>query len=171
MPQPQQRGIQAMSAIYTTAHGNTSPTQWARPGIEPTSSWILVRFVNLWVMKGTPCLFVFNESCNVYFSLDFFFFVCIFFFFATQTVSGSSWARDRTYTTQQQPEPQWWERRILSPIGHQRTPYIHRSFWWCCDWDTKEASSPWVTCCFCVFSWAPRLAMTIPNVRRTVKEY
>ena len=30
---------------YTTAHGNTrSLTHWARPGIEPASSWILVRF-------------------------------------------------------------------------------------------------------------------------------
>ena len=31
---------------YTTAHGNTrSLTHWARPEIEPSSSWILVRFV------------------------------------------------------------------------------------------------------------------------------
>ena len=30
---------------YTTAHGNTkSSTHWSRPGIEPTSSWIVVRF-------------------------------------------------------------------------------------------------------------------------------
>jgi len=26
---------------------------WARPGIEPTSSWMLVRFVNCWVTTGT----------------------------------------------------------------------------------------------------------------------
>ena len=33
----------AASATYTTAHGNGgSLTCWARPGIEPTSSWILV---------------------------------------------------------------------------------------------------------------------------------
>ena len=31
----------------TTAHGNTgSLTHWARPGIEPVSSWILVRFIS-----------------------------------------------------------------------------------------------------------------------------
>ena len=36
-----------MSATYITAHGNTgSLTHWVRPGIEPTSSWMLVRFVS-----------------------------------------------------------------------------------------------------------------------------
>ena len=34
-------------STYTTAHGNTaSLTHWARPGTEPTSSWILVGFVS-----------------------------------------------------------------------------------------------------------------------------
>ena len=43
--QPMQ--IQALSATYTTAHGNTrSLTHWVRPGIEPASSWIPVRFVS-----------------------------------------------------------------------------------------------------------------------------
>ena len=33
------------SATYTTAHSNAgSLTHWVRPGIEPVSSWILVRF-------------------------------------------------------------------------------------------------------------------------------
>ena len=42
----QPRQIWATSATYTTTHGNAgSLTHWARPGIEPTSSWILVRFV------------------------------------------------------------------------------------------------------------------------------
>ena len=32
---------------YTTAHSNArSLTLWARPGIEPASSWIVVRFVS-----------------------------------------------------------------------------------------------------------------------------
>ena len=45
-PQPQQHQIQAVSVNYTTAHGNTrSLTQWARPGIEPTTSWFLVGFI------------------------------------------------------------------------------------------------------------------------------
>ena len=46
-PQPQQQGIQATSTTYITAHGNAgSLTHRVRPGIKPTSSWILVRFVS-----------------------------------------------------------------------------------------------------------------------------
>ena len=45
-PQPRPRGIRAESATYTITQGNTrSLTYWGRPGIEPTSSWILVGFV------------------------------------------------------------------------------------------------------------------------------
>ena len=45
-PQPQQSRIQAASVTYTTAPGNTkSLTHWVRPGIEPMSLWILVRFI------------------------------------------------------------------------------------------------------------------------------
>ena len=55
MPQPQQHRIWAVSVIYTTAHGNLgSLTHWVRPGIKPTSSWMLVRFINRWAMRGTP---------------------------------------------------------------------------------------------------------------------
>ena len=47
MPHPQQNGIQATSAAYTTVHGNTrSLTHWARLGIELPSSWMLVRFIS-----------------------------------------------------------------------------------------------------------------------------
>ena len=49
MPQPQQCWIRATSATYTTATlsgSNTrSLTHWARPGIEPPSSWTLVEFI------------------------------------------------------------------------------------------------------------------------------
>ena len=46
-PQPQQCRIWAASETYTTAHSNTrSLTHWARPGIKPVSSWILVRLVS-----------------------------------------------------------------------------------------------------------------------------
>ena len=39
--------IHAESVTYTTAHGNTrSLIHWARSGIEPESSWMLVRFVS-----------------------------------------------------------------------------------------------------------------------------
>ena len=37
----------AVSATYTTVHGNTgSLTHWVRPGIKPAASWLLVRFVS-----------------------------------------------------------------------------------------------------------------------------
>ena len=40
-------GIQAVSATYTTAHGNIGPlTHWARPGIKPATSWLLVGFIS-----------------------------------------------------------------------------------------------------------------------------
>ena len=46
-PEPEQHGIQAESATYTTAHGNIrSLTHRARRGIEPATSWFLVRLVN-----------------------------------------------------------------------------------------------------------------------------
>ena len=39
--------IQTASTTYTTAHGNTgSWTHWVRPGIEPATSWFLVRFIS-----------------------------------------------------------------------------------------------------------------------------
>ena len=46
IPQPEQCQIQTLVVTYTTAHGNARfLTHWARPGIEPASSWMLVRFV------------------------------------------------------------------------------------------------------------------------------
>ena len=46
-PEPQQSRIRATSLTYTTAHSNArSLTRWVRPGIKPSSSWILVRFVS-----------------------------------------------------------------------------------------------------------------------------
>ena len=50
-----QSGIPAASANYTTARDNArSLTHWARPGIEPATSWFLVGFVNHWATTGTP---------------------------------------------------------------------------------------------------------------------
>ena len=49
--------IRVTSATYTTAHGNIgSLTHWARPGIEPTTSWFLAGFVNHWGKAVTPSL-------------------------------------------------------------------------------------------------------------------
>ena len=48
-PQPQPCQIWVSSLTYTTAHSNArSLTHWARPGIEPVTSWFLVRFVPLY---------------------------------------------------------------------------------------------------------------------------
>ena len=53
-PEPQQCWVQAMSLTYTTVHGNAgSLTHWTRPGIEPTSSWMLAGFINCWAVIGT----------------------------------------------------------------------------------------------------------------------
>ena len=55
MPEPQQRRIRATSVTYITAHSSAgSLTHWAKPGIEPATSWFLVGFVNHWAMTGTP---------------------------------------------------------------------------------------------------------------------
>ena len=58
MPQPQQCQIGAASANTTTAQGKAgSLTHWARPGMEPLSSWILVRFVSA-DTTGTAFIFL-----------------------------------------------------------------------------------------------------------------
>ena len=55
---PQQHGIWATSATYTTAHGNArSPTHWAKAGIKPMSPWILVRFVTTEPWQELICTF------------------------------------------------------------------------------------------------------------------
>ena len=62
-PQLQQRGIPAESATYTTAFSNTiSLTHWGRPGIKPTTSWFLVRFVSAAVRQERPGKTVLSEG-------------------------------------------------------------------------------------------------------------
>ena len=47
--------IRATAANLHHSHSNVgSLTHWTRPGIEPASSWILVRFVHCWATKETP---------------------------------------------------------------------------------------------------------------------
>ena len=61
--EPQQGRIWAASETYTTAQGNDgSLTHWARPGIEPASSWTLVRFLTHWATMGTPVIVYFLEK-------------------------------------------------------------------------------------------------------------
>ena len=56
------------SMTHTTAHGNVRYlTHWARPGIKPAFSWILVGFVNHWATKGTlllPILYIVVCICQ-----------------------------------------------------------------------------------------------------------
>ena len=60
MPQPQPLQIQALSVTYTPAQGNAgSLTCWVRPGIESSSSWMLVRFVSMEPQWELPCFFFF----------------------------------------------------------------------------------------------------------------
>ena len=50
--------------LYTIAPSNTgSLMHWARPGIEPASSWILVRLVSHWTATRTPKSYQF--LCNL----------------------------------------------------------------------------------------------------------
>ena len=55
-----------LHATYTTAHSNIgSSTHWSRPGIEPASSWIPVRFINHWATLGNPLLEFWLALCPV----------------------------------------------------------------------------------------------------------
>ena len=60
------RNTRAMSVTNTTAHSNAgSLTHWMRPGIKPSSSWILIRFVTTEPQR---------EFLDALFKLVFFFF-------------------------------------------------------------------------------------------------
>ena len=67
-PQPQQGQMWATSATYTIVHGNArSLYHWERPAIKPTSSWILVGYVNCWATMRTPQIILFNKrSLSLY---------------------------------------------------------------------------------------------------------
>ena len=82
--------IGAIAAGLFHSHSNVRPlTHWARPGIEPTYSWILVRFVNCWATEGTLDFFsCFLNLYFIYFLLDIYdflpsadFWYCLFLFF------------------------------------------------------------------------------------------
>ena len=50
--------IRAAAASPHNDHSNAgSLTHWTRPGIKPTLSWRLVRFITYWATTGTPCSF------------------------------------------------------------------------------------------------------------------
>ena len=87
-PQPQQHGIWAESATYTTAHGNAGPlTHWARSGLEPATSWLLVRFVNYCTRMGTLILCISVVSV-VTSPLSFLIYLCPLFYFLISLTKG-----------------------------------------------------------------------------------
>ena len=54
-PQPEQHQIQAYLWLMLPLVATPDPlTHWARPGIQPTSSWILVGFLTHWATIGAP---------------------------------------------------------------------------------------------------------------------
>ena len=82
-------GVESELPVYTTATATQDPThvcdlhhsswqcwiltQWARPGIKPTTSWMLVRFLTRWAMTGIPspiqnhavqCFLVYSDLCK-----------------------------------------------------------------------------------------------------------
>ena len=71
-----------MSAAYTTAHGNSgSLTHWARPGIEPETSWFLVGFVSTAPQRELLIHYCFKYhicSCLSLFRLVYAFHICYF---------------------------------------------------------------------------------------------
>jgi len=71
MLEPQWHQIWTESSTHTTAHGNTrSLTHWARPGIEPATSWFLVGFIStapwqeLWYSKYCIYLILTTNNCS-----------------------------------------------------------------------------------------------------------
>ena len=57
---------------YTVACGNAgSLTHWERPGIEPTSSWMIVGFINHWAKTGTPYTSVFLILKQIFLHMPF----------------------------------------------------------------------------------------------------
>ena len=56
-----------MSGTYTTTHGNAgSLIHWARPGIEPKTSWFLIGFVSTVPWRALPILALLNgQNCTI----------------------------------------------------------------------------------------------------------
>ena len=100
-----QHRIQAASVTYTTADGHAaSLTHWARPGMEPVSSWLQVRFVSGEPLWELHTLAIYNENshsalllylawdcwCFEFLSWFFFFFFCSFWITLGFALSSSS---------------------------------------------------------------------------------
>ena len=113
MPQPQQHQIRAMSATYATAYSNAgSPTHWARPGIEPAFSWILVGFITTEPQQklSTSYIYLWLKSWHM-------------------EVSEPGTESE----PQLQSTPQLWQRQILWPamLGWGSNPSLHSNLSHC----------------------------------------
>ena len=76
--QPIISGTKLGLGTYTTAHSNAgSLTHWARPGIEPVSSWILIGFINHWALTGTPKVHFWSAIFSSYKMSIFYYHCCI----------------------------------------------------------------------------------------------
>ena len=80
-------GIQAASATYTTAHDNArSPTNWTRPRIKLTSSWMLVRFIFTAPQWKLPGFFIFLIPNSYFIPPHLFPLVAISFFYESMNL-------------------------------------------------------------------------------------
>ena len=89
---------------YTTVHGNTgSPTHWARPGVKPASSWILVRFISAEPQQEIPPFI--------------FYFIYFCFFMAAPIAYG---ARGPIRAAAASLHPSSWQHLIFNPLSKAR---------------------------------------------------
>ena len=71
LPLSLHHSTRAASVAYTTAHSSTAPlARWARPGIKPESSWIIL---DLFPLS--------HYGSSLFFFFFFFLWLCFFFFF------------------------------------------------------------------------------------------
>ena len=125
-PEPQQLGIQAESATYTTTHSNVwSLTHWVRPGIEPESSWMLLGFTNHWAMTETPnCALL--DVCRLYanyISIKLFF-NCFFLSFFSLFWPHLQHRKVPGPGIRLQPTPQLWKWQILNLLYHSGNSFL-----------------------------------------------
>ena len=65
-PQPQQCQVRAATATYAAVCSNIrSLIHWARPGIKPVSSRILVGSLTCWATRGTPTFYLKKKIFSV----------------------------------------------------------------------------------------------------------
>ena len=78
MPQPQQCRIWDVSVTYTTGHGNArSPTHRGRPGIKPTSSWMLVRSVSTAPQQELLPEYIFIPIAFTFLFFEHLYYICV----------------------------------------------------------------------------------------------